>query len=189
VFANPDTGHNKKRKGKPHRNMEPSNDAPRKQTTSPTLGLTKPYRRLVAIRSTQNLHMLEKTLADTDPQTTDVIVMTAKVSAPGEAPSEEALHLDAYDQELMTAVVQRAGKAGKEAKPLIVPTNNPLYAVLRTAKELKVHELVMGASNKHTADEQLEGIAFYWMTLHDGSPAPLTVRVIGKDRDVQIDLG
>lgn len=27
------------------------------------------------------------------------------------------------------------------------------------------------------------------MTLHDGTPAPLTVRVIGKDRDVQIDLG
>jgi nucleotide-binding universal stress UspA family protein len=115
--------------------------------------------------------------------------MTAKVSAPGEAPSEEALHLDAYDQELMTAVVQRAEKAGKEVKPLIVPTNNPLYAVLRTAKELGVHELVMGASNKYTADEQLEGIAFYWMTLHDGKPAPLTIRVIGKDRDVQVDLG
>src|SRR5262249_7047607 len=85
--------------------------------------------------------------------------------------------------------VDQAEKAGKQVKPVILPTNNPLYAVLKTAKDLKVHELVMGASNKYTADEQLEGIAFYWMTLHEGSPAPLTVRIIGKDRDVHLDLG
>ena len=39
--------------------------------------------------------------------------------------------LDTYDQQLMTAVVERAEKAGKEVKPLIVPTNNPLHAVLQ----------------------------------------------------------
>jgi hypothetical protein len=70
-----------------------------------------------------------------------------------------------------------------------VPTNNPLYAVLRTAKELGVQELVMGASNKYTADEQLETISLYWFTLHEGTPAPLTVRIIGRERDVQFDLG
>src|SRR5262249_12975698 len=106
----------------------------------------------------------------------------------GEEPLENH-HLDPYDQELMTAVVQRAEEIGKHVKPLIVPTNNPLYALMRTAKELQVQELVVGASNKYSADEQLEGIGFYWVTLHDGSPAPLTVRVIGKDRDVQLGVG
>ena len=48
------------------------------------LGLSKPYRKLVAIRSTQNLFMLEKTLAETDPQTTDVAVMTAQVALRGD---------------------------------------------------------------------------------------------------------
>ena len=46
----------------------------------------------------------------------------------------------------------------------------------------------MGASNKYTADEQLEQIAFYWINMHGGNPAPLTVRILGRDRDVHLDL-
>ncbi len=46
----------------------------------------------------------------------------------------------------------------------------------------------MGASNKYTADEQLEQIAFYWISLHDGQPAPLTVRILSRDRDMYLDL-
>jgi nucleotide-binding universal stress UspA family protein len=29
----------------------------------------------------------------------------------------------------------------------------------------------------------------YWVNLHDGQPAPLTVRILGRDRDVHLDLG
>ena len=47
----------------------------------------------------------------------------------------------------------------------------------------------MGASNKYTADEQLEQIAFYWINLHGGTPAPLTVRILSRDRDMYLDLG
>ena len=47
----------------------------------------------------------------------------------------------------------------------------------------------MGASNKYTADEQLEQIAFYWINLHGGEPAPLTVRILSRDRDMYLDLG
>jgi hypothetical protein len=88
----------------------------------------------------------------------------------------------------MTAVVDRAELAGKEVKPLIVPTNNPLHAILQTAKDIQAHELIMGASNKYTADEQLEQIAFYWISLHDGQPAPLTVRILSRERDMYLDL-
>ena len=96
--------------------------------------------------------------------------------------------LDAYDQKLMTAVVDRAEKAGKQVKPLIVPTNNPLHAVLKTAMDLQAQELIMGASNKYTVDEQLEQIAFYWINLHGGNPAPLTVRILSRERDVYLDI-
>jgi nucleotide-binding universal stress UspA family protein len=89
----------------------------------------------------------------------------------------------------MTAVVQRAEKTGKQVHPLIVPTNNPLHAVLKTAKELKVQELVMGASNIYSADEQLDQISLYWINLNDGQAAPLSVRLLGKERDVHFDLG
>jgi nucleotide-binding universal stress UspA family protein len=46
----------------------------------------------------------------------------------------------------------------------------------------------MGASNKSTADEQLEQIGFYWFNLNPGEPRPLTVRILGRDRDVYLDL-
>src|SRR6185436_2353146 len=113
--------------------------------------LTKPYRKLVAIRSPQNLFMLETALAETDPETTDLVVMTAKVTPTDDSPPDtgelatDGQELDTYDQRLMTAVVERAERAGKVVVPLIVPTNNPLHAVLRTAQELDVQELVMGA--------------------------------------------
>jgi amino acid transporter len=188
MFMSSDYYHERRRKGMKHEHLEQFNQQTSEEVTPATLDLEKPYRKLVAIRSPQNLYMLEKTLAETDPATTDVVVMTAKVAPAGDTPVAGP-DLDDYDQHLMTAVVNRAEKAGKEVKPLIMPTNNPLYAVIRTAKDLHAQELVMGASNKYTADEQLEQIAFYWINMHDGVPAPLTVRLLGRDRDVHLDLG
>jgi amino acid transporter len=158
------------------------------EVTPQALGLSNRYRKLVAIRSPQNLFMLEKALVEADPLTTEIIVMTAKYIPPGAA---QPVHpeLDVYDQQLMTAVVKKAELAGKVVKPMIVPTNNPLHAVLQTAKDLQVQELVVGGSNKYTADEQMEQIAFYWISLHHGQPAPLTVRIMTRDRDMALDLG
>jgi amino acid transporter/nucleotide-binding universal stress UspA family protein len=179
--------HEKRRQGQRHEHREQFNRAVTTEVTAEALGLTKSYRKLVAIRSTQNLFMLEKALAEADPQTTGIVVMTAKVTPPGEN-GDDRPDLDPYDQELMTAVVQRAERAGKEVRPLIVPTNNALHAMLNTAKDLQAHELLVGGSNKYTADEQLEQIAFYWISLHNGHPAPLTVRILSRDRDMYLDL-
>jgi nucleotide-binding universal stress UspA family protein len=99
---------------------------------------------------------------------------------------EEAL--DAYDQHLMTAVVNHAEKMGKSVRPLMVPTNNALHAVLKLAKELPAQEVLLGASNKYTAEEQLDQIAFYWINLSEGRPQGLTVHIVSKDGDVTFDL-
>jgi amino acid transporter/nucleotide-binding universal stress UspA family protein len=151
-----------------------------------SLGLEKEYRKLVAIRSTRNLFMLERSLAETDPDTTDVVVMTAKVLPEGD--TEVLPQLDDYDQQLMTAVVDRAEKAGKQVRPIVVPTNNPLHAVLRTARDLKAQEVVLGASNKYATDVQLEQLEFFWIGLHGGETPPLSVRILGRDRDVYLDI-
>jgi len=189
VFVLSERYHEKKRGHAAHKHMEQFNRQQAPVVSLEALGISKPYRKLVAIRSTQNLVMLEKALAEADPDTTATIVMTAKVMPIGDAPSNGNVDLDAYDQQLMTAVVDKAEHAGKQVKPLIVPTNNPLHAVLQTAEQLHANEVVMGASNKYTADEQLEQIAFYWISMHHGTPAPLTVRVLGADRDMALDLG
>jgi amino acid transporter/nucleotide-binding universal stress UspA family protein len=187
VFILSERHHEQRLRGAHHEHLEQFNKQEAETITQASLHLTKPYRKLVSIRSPQNLFMLEKALADTDPATTDVVVMTAKVKPAGDT-SETDHDLDDYDQHLMTAVVQRAERAGKEVKPLIVPTNNPLYAIIRTARDLGAQELIIGASNKYTADEQLDQVAFYWMNLHEGQPAPLTIRILGRDRDVHLDL-
>jgi amino acid transporter/nucleotide-binding universal stress UspA family protein len=168
--------------------LEQFNTRPTDEVTAESLGLNKRYRKLVAIRSPRNLVTLERALADCDPETTGIVVLTAKVLPPGAAQPME-LRLDVYEQELLTAVVRMAERAGKEVKPLVVPTNNPLHAVLRIARDIQAHELIMGASNRYTADEQIEQIAFYWISLHHGEPAPLTAHIVSRERDVVLDLG
>jgi amino acid transporter/nucleotide-binding universal stress UspA family protein len=188
LFYFSESYYERKRRGKPHEHLEQFNRAVTPEVSPERLGLEKEYRKLVAIRSPHNLYMLEKALAETDPDTTDVVVMTARElpSGSSELPKGD---LDIYDQQLMTAVVDVAERAGKEVHPLIVPTNNPLHAVVRTATDLGVQELVMGTSNKHSADAQLDRIAFYWIHLHAGQTPPLTVRLLSHHRDVYLDLG
>ncbi len=69
----------------------------------------------MAIRSPHNLFMLEKALAETDPDTTDVVVMTAKMQVPGGETGTGGLDLDTYDQQLMTAVVERAERPARRS--------------------------------------------------------------------------
>ncbi len=88
----------------------------------------------------------------------------------------------------MTAVVERAEKAGKHVTPLIVPTNNPSFALVSSARQLKAQELIVGMSNINTADEQLDQLAFYWFSLEQGPTAPITIRILSRDRDVHLDL-
>jgi amino acid transporter/nucleotide-binding universal stress UspA family protein len=187
VFTVTEFLHRKRRGTEHHEHIEQFNREMVRQVTKADLGLTRPYCKLVAIRSPHNLFMLDKALADTDPQTTDVVVMTAKVEPQGaDLPPEHML--DIYDQQLLTAVVNHAEKLGKTVTPLLVPTNNSLHAVLNTAKDLPCQEILLGASNKYTAEEQLDQIAFYWINLHGGRAQGLTVHVVSQDRDVTLDL-
>ncbi|MFL5329028.1 MAG: amino acid permease [Gemmataceae bacterium] len=173
-------------KGVHHEHLEQFNVQTSDTVSTASLELNKPYTKLVAIRSPHNLFMLEKALSETDPETTSVVVMTAKM-VPDDGSLEARTNLDPYDQQLMTAVVERAEKAGKKVKPLIVPTNNPLHAILRLARELGAQEVILGASNKYAADEHMEQITLYWANVSAES-TPLTVRLLSRDRDIYLDL-
>jgi len=187
VFMISERLHEKRRGGEHHKHIEQFNQTTAAEISPQALSLDKPYRKLVAIRSTSNLFMLEKTLSETDPETTDVAVMTAQVEKRGDT-SMGGPELDDYARKLMSAVVERAEKAGKHVQPMIVRTNNPLFAVINAAHDLHAQELVMGASNVYSADEQIEQIAFYWFNLHDGASQPLTIRILGPNRDLYFDL-
>jgi amino acid transporter len=188
VFVASEHYHEKKRGAAAHLHLEQFNRRTAAEFDPTVLGLSKPYRKLVSIRSSQNLFMLERALLETDPETTDVVVMTAKPVTSGDAIIGQD-DLDHYDRTLMTAVVTRSETIGKAVHPLIIPTNNPLFAIVNTAKILHAQELILGASNKFTADDQFEQIAFYWMNIGEGQMEPLTVRILSRQRDVYLDLG
>jgi amino acid transporter/nucleotide-binding universal stress UspA family protein len=187
IFTITEAIHRRRRGTEHHEHIEQFNRETVHHVTKAELGLARPYCKLVAIRSPHNLFMLDKALADTDPTTTDVVVMTAKVEPLGAGVPMDT-HLDTYDQQLLTAVVNHAERLGKSVTPMLVPTNNALHAVLNTAKDLPAQEVLVGASNKYTAEEQLDQIAFYWINLHGGMPQGLTVHVVSQDRDVTFDL-
>lgn len=187
VFMISEYMHRKRRGTDHHEHIEQFNRDTVVTVNKESLGLERPYCKLVAIRSPHNLFMLDKALADTDPVTTDVVVMTAKVEPQGaELPLGGVM--DPYDQQLLTAVVNHAERLGKTVKPMLVPTNNALHAVLNTAKNMPCQEVLVGASNKYTAEEQADQIAFYWINLHGGMPQGLTVHIVGPDRDFTFDL-
>ncbi len=113
--------------------------------------------------------------------------MTAQVDKPGDT-SIGGPELDDYARNLMSAVVERAEKAGKHVQPLIVRTNNPLYAVINAAHDLHAQEVVMGASNVYSADEQIEQSPSTGSTCTRATPQPLTIRILGPNRDLYFDV-
>jgi len=169
-----------------HEHLEHFNQQQSEQLSVQSLNLTKPYRKLVAIRSPYNLAMLERCLAETDPETTEVVVMTASVLPAGSADFKPVISVQ--DRQLLTAVVNLAEHAGKPVKPVIVPTNEPFFALTLTAKTIGAQELIMGPSNKFREEDQLDQVALYWLNVCGAAPEPLSIRVLGKDRDVRLDI-
>ncbi len=169
-----------------HEHLEQFNQQQADQLSVEALTLTKPYRKLVAIRSPYNLGMLERCLAETDPESTEVVVMTASVLPLGSG--DFLPTISDIDRQLLTAVVNLAEHAGKPVKPLIVPTNEPFYAMAQTAKTIGAQELIMGPSNKYRPEDQLDLVALYWFNVCGAKPEPLSIRVLGKDRDARLDI-
>ncbi len=169
-----------------HEHLEHFNQQQTDELSVASLNLTRPYRKLVAIRSPYNLGMLERCLAETDPETTEVVVMTASVLPQGSGDLTPTI--TEQDRQLLTAVVNLAEHAGKPVKPVIVPTNEPFFALAQTAKTIGAQELIMGPSNKYRPEDQLDQVALYWLNVCGATPDPLSIRVLGKDRDARLDI-
>jgi K+-sensing histidine kinase KdpD len=93
------------------------------------------------------------------------------------------------DREVLTRVVNLAEEAGKRVHPLVIPTNNPLYAIASAARDLKAKEVVLGTSEKSNADIQLEQFACAWgMAMADSPEQPLIIRIIGESGEMKYEL-
>jgi nucleotide-binding universal stress UspA family protein len=145
----------------------------------------------VAIRNPRSMPVLDRVLHETDTTERDIVAITCKVLPPmTPGITQQELTVNDNDREVLTRVVTLAEEAGKQVVPLVIPTNNPLYAIATAARDLQAKEVVLGASEKSGTDVQLEQFAMAWGMAVAEQPTtqPLRIRIIGGRGEVAYDL-
>ena len=149
--------------------------------------LTKDRRVLVPVRNPNNLLHLAAVLETADDDTTDIIVLSAKIAkgirSGGETMSDE-------DREVFSAVVLMAEKYGKTVKPIFVFSNDPFYSMAQVAQAAGCDEIVMGVSGSSGAEVQLERLAMAWGMLKkpDAPAKPVVAKVVWEGRQMTYQL-
>ncbi len=183
-----------RRHGGKHEHLEQFNQETSEQVTAESMGLKHPNPILVAARGPRSLPVLQKVLQQVDTDQRDVVVLTCKVlPAMTAGITDQDRTINDADRELLTQIVNVAEKVGKEVHPLVVPTNNPLYAICAAARDLKATEVVLGVSEKVHAEEQLEQFAMAWGTAtaeipSSELPTNFAVRVIGPQVEMKYTM-
>ncbi len=104
--------------------------------------------------------------------------------------TEQEMSMDDGDRELLTGIVNVAEHVGKQVYPMVLPTNNPLYAIATTARDLKATEIVLGVSEKMHAETQLEQFAMAWGSatadpMYHDIANELTIRILGPQIEMK----
>jgi amino acid transporter len=182
----------RKRGGGHHQHLEQFNEKSSDTLTLEAAGVTHPNPILVAARGPRSLPVLQKILQETNTNLRDVVVVTCKVlPAMTVGVTERETTANEEDRNLLTKIVTVAEEVGKEVKPVVLPTNNPLYAIARAARDLKATEVVLGVSEKVHAEEQLEQFALAWGSViseTDGEEPKLTVRIMGPQVEMKYEM-
>jgi len=139
--------------------------------------LEKKNRILVAVRDPKNLAHLRKILHETDPDMTDVIVMSSKI-AKGLYLEGDLTHSTPEEDILFTQIISVAEDVGHTVIPMLVPSNDPFYAMARVAYDIQAQQLVVGKSEKYPPEIQMEQIAVAWGAVRPADGQPLTIRII-----------
>ena len=181
----------RRRQGLHHEHLEQFNQNESPELSLEALGLEHPHPIILAARGPRSLPVMERVLKETDTTEQDIVVLTCKVLAPllqGITPEETSL--DDGDRALLTKVVTVAEEVGKQVYPVVLPTNNPLYAIACAARDLKAREVVFGVSEKFAAEEQLEQFALAWgsATADPGVSSKMTVKILGPNVEMKYEM-
>jgi amino acid transporter len=184
-----------RRHGGKHEHLEQFNEKSSDRVTAKALGLLHPWPILVAARGPRSLPVLEKILHEVNTNQKDIVVVTCKVlPARTLGVTDQELSMDDADRELLTKIVAVAEHVGKQVYPVILPTNNPLYAIATTARDLDAKEVVLGVSEKMHGETQLEQFALAWGSAtaepqYTQITDQLTVRIIGPQLELKYEMG
>jgi amino acid transporter len=149
--------------------------------------LTGSRRILVPVRNPNNLVHLASVLETVDDDTTDIIVLSAKIAKGIQSGAET---MSDEDKEVFSAVVLMAEKYGKTVKPIFVFSNDPFHSVAQVAQAAGVDEIVMGVSGSTGAEVQLEKLAMAWGMAKkpDAPPKPVLAKVVWEGRQMTYQL-
>ena len=158
------------------------------QVTPEALEVDGHAKKLIAIRDPNNLVHLHRYLQE--PDDASLIALTVRVEKGikglGLASAESAGLFTMEEEKLFSKVVKVCEDHGRAVTPLVIVSNDQLYAIARTAYQLKVDEVVMGVSGKFHADLQLEHFAMHWGSLT--GERPIKVRVLSETLDIRADV-
>jgi hypothetical protein len=183
-----------RREGGTHEHLEQFNEKSSNNVCVEALGLRHPSPILVAARGPRSLPVLEKILDEVDTDRQHIVVVTCKVlPARTLGVTEQELSLDDNDRELLTKIVNVAEHVGKQVFPVVLPTNNPLYAIATTARDLHAREVVLGVSEYMHGETQLEQFAMAWGSAtadpqYAAIVDQLTVRIIGPQLELKYQM-
>jgi hypothetical protein len=183
-----------RRHGGKHEHLEQFNERSSDLVSVEAMGLLHPNPIVVAARGPRSLPVLQKVLLETDTSKRDIVVITCKVlPAMTLGITDQERSISDQDRELLTRIVTVAEEVGKQVHPLVLPTNNPLYAICTAARDLKANEVVLGVSEKANAEEQLEQFALAWGSataeMAPGEEIPkLTVRILGPQVEMKYEM-
>jgi Amino acid permease len=181
----------RRRGGGHHAHLEQFNETVTEAPTPESSGLLHPNPVLVAVRNPNSMKTLGRLLREINTERQDIVAITCKVLpplTPGITPAE--MRIDDIDREVLTRVVTIAEESGKRIHPLVIPTNNPLYAIATAARTLGAGEVVLGVSEKSNAEFQAEQFAMAWGMALAEQPGerPLLLRILGPSSDLKFDL-
>ncbi len=148
------------------------------------------HRVLVPVRNPNNLVHLKHVLKSVDDETTDIIVVSVKVTKALEF-GIDSNPITEEDKDLFTPVVLMAEKYGKTIVPLIVFSNDAFYAIAQAALSSKANEVVMGVSGTMGAEAQLERFAMAWGMLKKGDveeKVQIKAKIIWEGRKLSCSL-
>jgi amino acid transporter len=146
---------------------------------------------LVAVRDSNRLWHLSKSLEKTNLRRHDIVVMTVRQLSTGAAEYDlRDEQLFAHDeQELFSRVVSVAEKQGKSVELLVVPAVDPFDAMVQTAARLQVSKLVVGVSSRMASEELASRIGLAWEHLSEPRHA-FSLEITNPDRpSVYVNLG
>jgi len=144
----------------------------------------KPGAVLVTMRDAANPFALKWTLARTNTDDQDVVVLTARMMGAGGPEYLDEQLFSEHEQMLFTKAVSVAESFGKHISLLVVPAGDIFAALVQTANSLEVSALVSGLSTKMTAADQAYHIGQAWEAL----PEPkrqFSFYVVMPDGDAQ----